>query len=550
MPAVGRVLRFAVIGKTASGQRIWQQVPDEYAIGFPAQFRNGNGGVAIGYNYDRNGEIVLGSCGGFMWSTGEDLRHPADAALAAQLGTTGPLDINGLQGNGTWRMRRDGEPPLFTYFVDYNDEYDDPAERGHMGDIAIERLCSPPAQGMLFPPAGEPPSGFPPSARPAPGTPPPPALPPGTPPPGKTTGPKCPPYLICGPPGTPPCQPNQIWVRGSNSCGSACQPPNVLVNGQCCSATSITGIGACSNSSCQPGTTPIGPSNFCCPSGQVYAGAGGAQACCSGPLVNGQCPAPKPPTCTTGTPNCCAPGYVSTGNSCCLSSQMTSTGVCCPAGQTPSGPNKSQCLVLIPIKIPPGPQCCASGVPTASGKCCPPANVTTSGECCPGPVDPNNRKACKVLIPLAACAAGYTKMPDGSCCNARYVSADGKSCNVRERACAPGQLRDVSGNCVPATTADMPARRISRHQRHLRAAAGHAVPAGRSPQRARRLRAGFDDAGAGRASTGNDLSARRSAQRPRRMRTAAEDFTDMSAGRIAQQRRHLRADQKAKLRCG
>jgi hypothetical protein len=32
---------------------------------------------------------------------------------------------------------------------------------------------------------------------------------------------------------------------------------------------------------------------------------------------------------------------------------MTSTGICCPGGQTPSGPNKSQCVPLIPIHLPP-----------------------------------------------------------------------------------------------------------------------------------------------------------------------------------------------------
>ncbi len=116
VPAIGRVLRLRRHRHHArAGSASGSKQPDEYAIGFPAQLRNGNGGVAIGYNYDRNGEIVLGSCGGFMWSTGEDLRHPADAALAAQLGATGPLDINGLQGNGTWRIRRDDEPPLYSY---------------------------------------------------------------------------------------------------------------------------------------------------------------------------------------------------------------------------------------------------------------------------------------------------------------------------------------------------------------------------------------------------------------------------------------------------
>jgi hypothetical protein len=442
VPAIGRVLRYALIEIMPNGRRIWQQQPDEYAIGFPPDFHNGNGGVAIGYNYDHNGEILPGSCGGFMWTTGEDLRHPADAALAARLDQSGPLDVNGLQGNGTWRIRRGDAPPLYSYFIDYADEYDDPAERGHMGDVAIERLCSPAQRADLIPYGGAPPAGPPRGGPPQGGN-----------PPG-------PPNIPGPPPNTPPggCQPGQLRRAGTNECGS-CPAPGVQINGTCCSVTQIAATAACSNSSCPAGQTPIGPSNFCCNSNQVYTGAGGVAACCIGPLVNGKCPTPPPPPKST-----CQNGYVPIGNTCCLASKVTSTGVCCPAGQTPGGPNKSQCgkIVLKPIKPPPGPQCCAPGkIPTASGICCLPGNVTTSGVCCPGPVDPTNRKECRVLIPLASCASGYTKMPNGSCCNNRYVSEDGKSCRSGQsstplvplvplvpRACPPGTVRDRNGDCV------------------------------------------------------------------------------------------------------
>jgi len=445
--AIGRVLRYEAMSTTPEGRRIWQQQPDDYAVGFPPDFRNGNGGVAIGYNYDHNGEFAPDSCGGFMWTTGEELRHPSDAALAARLSRSGALDVNGLQGNGTWRIRHDDEPPLESYFIDFDDQFDNAAERGHMGDIAIARLCSPAQRASLLPTLSRPGGGVPPQAGNPPGPP-----------------------KIPGPPlNTPPggCLPGQLRRAGTNECGS-CPPPGIQISGKCCSVTQIAATAVCSNSSCPSGQTPIGPSNFCCPSDQVYSGASGAQACCNGPLVNGKCPTPsKPPTCTPSptNPQCCPGGYVSTGSSCCLASNMTSTGMCCPAGQAPGGPNKSQCekIVLIPIKPPPGPQCCASGIPTASGKCCPPANVTTSGVCCSGPVDPANRKECRVLIPLAACAPGYTKLPDGSCCNNRFVSEDGKSCRTGlstppaplaplvplvPHACPPGTMRDREGNCV------------------------------------------------------------------------------------------------------
>jgi hypothetical protein len=438
VPAIGRVLRYAVVEVMPNGRRIWQLKPDEYAIGFPENFRNGNGGVAIGYNYDHNGEILMGSCGGFMWTTGEDLRHSSDAALAARLGQSGALDVNGLQGNGTWRIRRDDEPPLESYFIDYSDEYDDPAARGHLGDIAIERLCTPALRAGLggIPPLGGPPAGPPGGGPPQAGNPPgPPSTPPNTPPP---------------PPNTPPggCQPGQLPRAGTGECGG-CSRPNVQINGTCCSVAQIAANGACSNSSCQPGQTPIGPSNFCCNSNQVYNGSGGP-ACCSAQVVNGQCstpPTPKPPI-------TCAKGYVSNGSGCCLANKLTSTGTCCPAGQAPGGPNKSQCekIIIIPI----GPRCCASGIPTASGKCCPPANVTTSGVCCSEPVDPQHRQSCKVLIPLVACAPGYTKLPDGSCCNNRFIGADGNSCNVSGQSCPPGEFRNERGICVPIPSTQCP----------------------------------------------------------------------------------------------
>ena len=49
LPGVGRVLRYRAGQGGAAG---WQTAPDEYAIGFARQLRNGNGGVAIGYGYD------------------------------------------------------------------------------------------------------------------------------------------------------------------------------------------------------------------------------------------------------------------------------------------------------------------------------------------------------------------------------------------------------------------------------------------------------------------------------------------------------------------
>ena len=153
VPAIGRVLRYAIVGAAPRGRRVWQEQADEYAIGFAGDLRNGNGGLDFGYAYDREGEIDRSSCGGYLWSTGEDLRNSPAAALALRLSQTGTLHVRGLQGAGTWQDRPRNVPPLESYFISYIDQSADDAARGTLGDVAIERACAPPTRaGVLAPP--------------------------------------------------------------------------------------------------------------------------------------------------------------------------------------------------------------------------------------------------------------------------------------------------------------------------------------------------------------------------------------------------------------
>ena len=150
---IGRVLRYAIIDSQPGAQRIWQSEPDEYAIGFPLELRNGNGGIAIGYNYDAVGRLDRGSCGGFLWSSGEQLRKAADPALATRLVQSGPLNVDGLQGNRIGLIRPMNVPPLNTYFIDYDDRFrEEDGTRGYLGDIAIWRVCGPVLRGGWFVP--------------------------------------------------------------------------------------------------------------------------------------------------------------------------------------------------------------------------------------------------------------------------------------------------------------------------------------------------------------------------------------------------------------
>jgi len=448
---IGRVLRYTRV----DGPARWRALPQDYAIGFPLSLRNANGGVAISYLYDSKGRIKRNACGGFVWTTGEDLRFSADPTLSAQLRNWGAEHVQGLQGMESWRIRPDNEPPLHAYFTDYDNHFDDASARGHMGDLAIWRECglaeklgvdfaaaegavAPPA--LSFPPAGPVPRGQgpkrPPNKQPLKCTqlgacpPPPPSTcktpPCPPPPPSACKTPPCPP-----PP--PICLPDER--RGDNG---QCQPitcpaPSALIGGNCCQPGILATAGC---SWCQPGSVSVGANNSCCPSSQVYAGANGVSACCPDALVNGQCQPGTPvtpgnPQCQPGqTPPCCAQGYVQTGNICCLAGQATANGVCCPVGEIPDGD------LCQPIHFtPPGPSCCAAGqTQTLNGQCCATANINTQGICCPTPINPQEPGSCPAQTQVVlACQPGYTRMPDKSCCLTPHVSRDGKSCEKLPR---------------------------------------------------------------------------------------------------------------------
>ena len=139
-----RVLRFRLKRPDdPAGPGLWHPVSEEYAIGFPPNFRNDNGGLAIGYGYGANGAVNRLVCGGTLWSTGEQLRNARDPAIIARLQAREQLVVNGLQGNAVDLVRPQNEPPFQSYFIDYDNRFDDPAARGHLGDVEIcARLCA------------------------------------------------------------------------------------------------------------------------------------------------------------------------------------------------------------------------------------------------------------------------------------------------------------------------------------------------------------------------------------------------------------------------
>ena len=144
----------------------WVPVPDEYAIGFRPDGRNTTGGIALGYSYDASGQPRRGSCNQFLWTTGESLRD--NPALAAQLGAGGPAVVHGLQGNDRDLVRPANDPPFNSYFTDYDGQFEDPADQGHMGDVEIWQPCES-GQGFgVYAPSYVPPYFPPPDYTPPP----------------------------------------------------------------------------------------------------------------------------------------------------------------------------------------------------------------------------------------------------------------------------------------------------------------------------------------------------------------------------------------------
>ena len=132
MPAGNRVLGS---GRKPPGdppsRDLWFPVPREYAIGLPPNFRNGNGGIAIGYSYDPAGNIIRASfaaaCSG---APANSCAMRATPQLFGRVQSGGPLNIDGLQGNSVQLLRPLNEPPFEAYYIDYDDRSDPPLTRG------------------------------------------------------------------------------------------------------------------------------------------------------------------------------------------------------------------------------------------------------------------------------------------------------------------------------------------------------------------------------------------------------------------------------------
>ncbi|MDI1347046.1 MAG: DUF5979 domain-containing protein [Pseudolabrys sp.] len=121
----------------------WKLVPEEYAVGFAGNYRNTNGGVALGYGYGRDGNLSSTACEFSLWTTGQNLRNAP--ALRGRLDPGGPLVVHGIQGVPASPVRDINTPPWLSYTVGYGDRADDPRAAGHLGSV---RIYSKPCNAM------------------------------------------------------------------------------------------------------------------------------------------------------------------------------------------------------------------------------------------------------------------------------------------------------------------------------------------------------------------------------------------------------------------
>jgi hypothetical protein len=270
----------------------WKLIPEEYSVGFAGNDRNTNGGVALGYGYGATGALDTTACDAALWTTGQNLRN--NPALRSQLAPGGPLVVHGLQGSPADLVRTANTPPTTSYFIDYDDKFDDPGASGHIGSVRVYTTPCTPAVAASGPAVAATPAGIGGGG-------------------GGGGGGVCTPTCVC-PPGTVLegkecvkreviCPPPQVFNPATGAC--VC-PPRTKFNGTECvpeiySAPAvscrpplildpITGLCVPAWQECVPPLVFDPVTHSCaCPQGSVMEGGKCVPQICPPPLVPGPC---------------------------------------------------------------------------------------------------------------------------------------------------------------------------------------------------------------------------------------------------------------------
>ncbi len=136
----GEVLRYVrEVPDDPATDGVWVETPKTYAIGFPEGHRQAAGGLDLQYGYDGDGNLDTNACAATLVATGDKLRD--NPALAERLAAGGPLTVHGVQMTSKDNVRPANEPPFASWFIDFDDYFEDPQVEGHVGDVEVWRPC-------------------------------------------------------------------------------------------------------------------------------------------------------------------------------------------------------------------------------------------------------------------------------------------------------------------------------------------------------------------------------------------------------------------------
>ena len=446
----------------------WKLVPEEYAVGFAGAYRNTNGGVALGYGYSQDGTLGAGACEAALWTTGQNLRN--NPALRSQLEPGGPLLVHGLQGSPADMVRGANEPPATSYFIDYDDNFDDARAAGHIGSL---RILTQPCAGAVATRAAAPVIAtlIRTSSRPQ----------------------ACTPTCVCPNGGVlkdgkcvEVCPPPQVLDPVTGAC--KCPPRTVLRDGKCVPILTIappheclpplvldpiTGLCVPPKHECLPPLVLDPITGRCvCPNGGVLVDGKCVPQICPSPLVPGPCECPDGTVrdgqlCVkitpidvgivkTGgtTPYCPAPFYSWTITVTNGPTPWNGTGSIVVTDTVPANmtfapiPPPWSCLPLGPYTAGTTFSCTYTGPPLAANQVLPPINISATATIGP-PFPPYTNCAAVAITP----SSGYVDtVPTNN--NSCATVSKPSSCS-----CPPPQVMNVDGICVcppPMVTGAVP----------------------------------------------------------------------------------------------
>ncbi len=130
----------------------WVESPEEYAVGEEPVHRATNGGLALGYGYDSDGNIDYDKCRQTLWTTGEHLisggertvhgLQGQDKTNGQSMSGAGPRSgSTALQGDFREVRETELEPPEGAWYTASDEREGDEKAHGYVGSIATFAPC-------------------------------------------------------------------------------------------------------------------------------------------------------------------------------------------------------------------------------------------------------------------------------------------------------------------------------------------------------------------------------------------------------------------------